>query len=389
MRALKARKRVIKGGTGAGKTGGIIPILSDIAIKRSGIKITTVGETIPAVKDGPVDIFKGFMQETGRWLDQRWIGSPMQYTFFNNTRIQFKAFDTVGKAKAAGKRDILFLNEANHIPYDIADALITRSKEVWIDYNPDHESWIEQELLQEPNVDVITLTYQDNEGCPPETIEEIEIKIGKAFYNPHGDWKDEANIKSTFWANWCYVYVLGEMGSLQGAIFNNWEMIDEIPAEANLLRHGLDFGFHPDPAGCLSLFEWNDYLIVRENYYRQRMLTSNHVAALSNLEDADIMCDNSNPLTIADLQQAGLRAKPCIKGKDSIEFGISKLQERKILVPKSSRNVINEFRKYIYDPDTGKPIDAYNHLMDPLRYAYVIETPSITVGKNYQRNYNQ
>jgi phage terminase large subunit len=372
MRAMPGRKKVVKGGTGAGKTGGIIPILADKAIKTDGLKITTVAETIPAVKDGPVDIFQTFMYDTGRWNENGWIGNPMQYTYSNRTRMQFKAFDTVGKAKAAGKRDILFLNEANHIPYPIADALITRSKEIWIDYNPDHESWIEKEILQEPNVTVITLTYKDNEGCPAETIEEIDIKIRKAFHDPFGNWKDKDNIKSEFWANWCYVYVLGEMGALQGAVLTNWSQIDEVPPDAKLLRHGLDFGFHPDPAGCLSVYEWNDHLVVHENYYRTRMLTSDHIQALQKLAPGDIMCDNSNPLMIAELQKAKLRAKPCVKGKDSIDYGISQLQEQKILVTKSSLNLINELRKYVYD-ENEKPIDAFNHLIDPLRYAFVTD----------------
>jgi phage terminase large subunit len=84
------------------------------------------------------------------------------------------------------------------------------------------------------------------------------------------------------------------------------------------------------------------------------------------------MCDNSNPLMIAELQKAKLRAKPCVKGKDSIDYGISQLQEQKILVTKSSLNLINELRKYVYD-ENEKPIDAFNHLIDPLRYAFVTD----------------
>jgi phage terminase large subunit len=295
----------------------------------------------------------------------------MQYTFWNNTRIQFKAFDTVGKAKSAGKRQVLFINEANHVRYDIADALITRSEEVWIDYNPSHESWIETELATEPGVEFITLTYEDNEALPPATLEEIHIKIGKAFHDPKGDWKDPLNIKSDLWANWCYVYVLGEHGSLQGCVLTDWEQIDTIPPDAKLLRHGLDFGFNPDPAGCVTLFSWNNCLIIRENFYKQNMLLADFQRELSKLEKVDIVCDNSNPQMIAELKKLGFRAKACVKGSGSVNFGIIKLQGIKILVPKTSRNLINELRKYIYDPETGEPIDDFNHLIDPTRYAII------------------
>ena len=135
MMAMTKRKRVIQGGTSSGKTYGIIPILIDYATKNARQRITVVAESIPAVKDGAVKIFKDIMFETNRWIDSHWIGNPMEYTFSNGTIIQFKSFDSVGKAKASGKRDVLFLNEANHISFEIADALMIRSKQTWIDFS--------------------------------------------------------------------------------------------------------------------------------------------------------------------------------------------------------------------------------------------------------------
>ena len=143
------------------------------------------------------------MHDTKRWREEAWNASTLTYTFGNKTRIQFKSFDTVGKAKAAGKRDILFLNEANHIAFDIADTLMIRSKEVWIDFNPDEPFWAHTEVLTEPNSEFLLLTYLDNEACPVETIEDLETKMRKAFYDIDGDWNDKANIKSEYWANWC------------------------------------------------------------------------------------------------------------------------------------------------------------------------------------------
>lgn len=366
---MQARKKVVQGGTSAGKTYGIIAVLIDWCIKNPKKKVTVVAESIPAVKAGAVDIFRSIMEETGRWVEDRWLGNPMQYTFYNKTRIEFKSFDTEGKAKAAGKRDVLFLNEANHIPFNIADTLMIRSLQTWIDFNPDNEFWAHTEILQEPNSEFLLLKYNDNEALPPETLEDLQIKMTKA----------EAEAKAGvngYWTNWVRVYIDGEIGSLQGAIFNNWHTIDSIPEGAKLIRHGLDFGYHPDPMGCISVFEYNGNLIARENLYQTHVGIAELVAILKKLEPAEIMCDNSQPMIIGELQKAGLRAKPCIKGKDSIEYGISKLQEKTIMVPKTSLNLINELRKYIYDPVTGSPIDMHNHLIDPLRYAYVLEPKS-------------
>jgi phage terminase large subunit len=219
MMAMTKRKRVIQGGTSSGKTYGIIPILINYATENPRQRITIVAESIPAVKDGAVKIFKDIMFETNRWIESHWIGNPMEYTFGNGTIIQFKSFDSVGKAKASGKRDVLFLNEANHISFEIADALMIRSKQTWIDFNPDNEFWAHTEVMPEHNAEFLLLTYKDNEAIPPETLEDLQIKIEKAK-------------TSDYWKNWCRVYVDGEIGSLQGTVFNNWQQCEIIPTDA-------------------------------------------------------------------------------------------------------------------------------------------------------------
>ena len=96
---MKARKKVVQGGTSSGKTYGIIPVLIDRAAKKERLKITVVAETLPAVREGALDIFKSVMVDTFRWHESRWNASSLTYTFANGSRIQFKSFDTVGKAK--------------------------------------------------------------------------------------------------------------------------------------------------------------------------------------------------------------------------------------------------------------------------------------------------
>ena len=136
--ALKHRKKIIQGGTWAGKTYGIIPVLIDYSIKNKNKTVTIVAETIPAIKGGALKDFKNVMRDTGRWNESNFNASDLHYTFGSGTKIEFKSFDSVGKAQAAGKRDVLFINEAPYIPYDIADALIGRTTEdIYIDFNPD------------------------------------------------------------------------------------------------------------------------------------------------------------------------------------------------------------------------------------------------------------
>lgn len=380
---MKARKRVVQGGTSAGKTYGIIPVLMDWAAKNDNKLITVVAETIPAIKDGALRIFKDLMFETGRWNQDSYNATDREYTFHNRTIVQFKSFDTVGKAKAAGKRDVLFLNEANHISFAIADTLMIRSKETWIDFNPDNEFWAHTEVIPEHNSEFLLLTYKDNEGCPKETIEDLQIKISKAFFDSNKSWDDNSNIKSEYWANWCRVYVLGEIGSLDGVIFNNWKTIDNVPPEARLIGYGLDFGYTNDPTAIIEVYKWNDKRILNEICYRK---------GLSNAQIAKFIkthhvcyCDSAEPKSIAELQRLGLSALPVTKGKDSINYGIQTIQENDYLVTSTSLNFINELRKYAWRKDKttnnqlNVPIDDYNHAIDAWRY-HEMETVGSGVG---------
>lgn len=355
---LTKRKKIVQGGTYAAKTYSILPILIDKAILNPNKKITIVAESIPALKQGAISNFKDIMMEGGRWVQDSWNSTDRKYSFNNRSCIEFHSFDSVGKAQAAGKRTDLFINEAYHINFDIADALMMRTTEdIWLDYNPIASFWAHTEIAPQPDAEMIILKYTDNEALPDTILQELLLKIEKGK-------------TSEYWANWCRVYIDGEIGSMQGCVFSNWRTIKELPIEAKLIRHGLDFGYANDPMACISIYQYNNDIVVVENFYKTHMGVSELVNELKKLERKDIVCDNSQPMLIAELCKAGLPAIPCIKGKDSIELGIAQLQEVNILVPESSLNLIKEFRNYTRSKDTNEPIDNYNHGIDGIRYAY-------------------
>jgi phage terminase large subunit len=92
MMAMQGRKKVIQGATSSGKTYGIIPILYDKCIEKPRIKVTVVAETLPAVKEGCVDIFKNFMMDEGRWNDEQWNATELVYTSRNVQRFSLNQF---------------------------------------------------------------------------------------------------------------------------------------------------------------------------------------------------------------------------------------------------------------------------------------------------------
>lgn len=372
---MRARKKVIQGGTSAGKTYGIIPVLIDSAAKIPRLKITVVAETVPAVRDGALDIFRNVMIDTGRFVESRLRGS--QYTFANGSVIQFKSFPTIGKAKAAGKRDILFLNEGNHIPFAIADALMIRSKEIWIDYNPDNEFWAHTEVLTEDNSEYLLLTYKDNEALPEETLEDLKSKMKKAK-------------TSAYWKNWCRVYIEGKIGKLEGQIFTEWKQVDTVPEDAKLIARAIDFGFTNDPTTLVEMYKYNGLPLFHELIYETGLTNGDIARRMKQLgvkRNDIVYADSSEPKSIKEINNHGFTVKGATKGADSVNFGISILQEDPFYITSTSLNLINELRRYAWDRDKlgnllNKPIDLFNHLIDAMRYIAIIH---LGKGKRKQK----
>lgn len=383
--AMEARKKVVQGGTSAGKTYGIIPIAIDYATKHPRELTTIVAESIPAVRNGAVKIFQDIMFDTNRWIEDHWRSNPMEYKFANGHVIQFTAFDSVGKAKAAGKRNVLFLNEANHINFEIADALMVRSNQIWIDFNPDNEFWAHTEILTEKDSEFLLLTYLDNEALPTEILSELNTKLAKAYFNPLGDRSDPANVKNEYWHNWCRVYIDGLVGTLQGAIFQNWnsgKFDDSLP-----FVYGLDFGFSNDPDALLKIAVDKKRMKIycHEEMYKTGNSTEMLTDALKQRVAGKslIIADSADPRTINDLRQRNINIIPAVKGKDSVRSGIKRLQDYEIIVTDESINLKKELRNYIWhDKKSETPIDAYNHLIDPLRYGfeYLVPLSTLAIG---------
>lgn len=353
---MTSRIKVVQGGTSAGKTYSIIPILIDRAIKEPRIKITIVAEALPAVREGALDIFKTVMFDTGRWIQSHWNASALIYTFSNGSRIQFKSFDSAGKAKASGKRDILFLNEANHISFEVADALMIRSKETYIDYNPDNEFWVHKEVIPQPNSEFLLLTYLDNEGCPKETIEDLMLKKEKAK-------------TSEYWANWCKVYIDGQVGSLQGTIFDF--TIGEYREDDYVSAIGADQGWtHPTAFVRVNVDKKENKIYLKEIFYDTEKTSNEIYETIKDKVGFDrIWCDSAAPMFVKELKNKGLNIKSCKKPK--IKDSIIAILNYDIIIDKNSVNLISEMQKYRWaDKDKEEPIDDNNHAIDAFRYAF-------------------
>ncbi len=172
--ALKKRIKIIQGGTSAGKTFGILPILIDKAARQSGLEISIIAESIPHLRRGALRDFLKIMKWTNRYYEERFNKSHLKYEFANGSFIEFFSADDSSKLRGA-RRDILYINECNNVNFEAYNELAIRTKrEVYLDFNPANEFWVHTELKDESDADFIILTYKDNEGLDEGIVQQIE-----------------------------------------------------------------------------------------------------------------------------------------------------------------------------------------------------------------------
>ena len=367
--ALKKRIKIIQGGTSASKTYSILAVLINKAINNPNLEISVVAESIPHLRRGALKDFIKILKWTNRYSDSQFNKSLLNYQFKNGSIFEFFSADDSSKLRGA-RRDILYINECNNVTFESYNELSIRTKkEVFLDFNPANEFWVHTELKGETDSDFIILTYKDNEALDKSIVEQIEKNKLKAK-------------TSSYWENWWRVYGLGEIGMLEGVIFSNWKIIDNIPSEAKLLGIGVDFGYTNDPTTIIEIYSYNDKRIINELCYKTGMINSDIAKLLPN--QVPIYADSSEPKSIEEIRRFGKMIKGVTKGKDSINFGIQIMQSQDYLVTSNSVNVIKELRGYVWDSDKSgarlnKPIDSNNHAIDGIRYH---EMETLGINKN-------
>ena len=328
------------GGARSSKTYSMLELLFYLATTydKAGDVTSVVSETFPHLKRGAIRDFKNIIGES--WDEDAWSKSESIYTLQNGAIIEFFSADAVGKVHGP-QRKRLFLNEVQNIPYETARQLFIRTQDtVFMDYNPTHSFWVNEIIEQRPDCRLVHSTYKDNPFLSPEQVREIE-----------------SNKNDT---NWWRVYGEGKVGQLEGLIFPEFTLVDDLPAPADrpdgmIESYGLDYGFTNDPSALIHSLTDNRKREVwwDEVFYRIGMLNADMAAAMKQegiSRNIRVWADSAEPKTNEELKRYGFNIWGSFKSTKKAEQ-VQAMRGYRYFVTKRSLNLIREMRGYTWQKD--------------------------------------
>jgi len=379
----RRRYRVVIGGRGSKKSTTTALWFIFNMMKYAGANSLIVRKVYKDHKDSTFAQLKWAINRLG--VSHLWKStiSPLEITYLpTGQKILFRGLDdpmsvtsiTVEKGYLCWVWFEEFFQIASEQDFNMIDMSIRGElpaplfKQITGTLNPWNEKhWVKKRFFDEESENVYsqTTTYLQNEFLGEDDIKLFEEMKEK---NPRR-YKIEG---------------LGNWGVAEGLIYDNWiekefDINEIIKERKNILApNGLDFGYTVDPSAFIRILVDNDRkeIFIYDEHYQKGML-NNEIAEMLKYKGCSkerIIADSSEPKSIAEIERYGIsRIEGAKKGADSVSNGIQLIQQYKVIVHPSCTFSILELNNYAWDNRKGntinKPIDAYNHLMDALRYA--------------------
>jgi phage terminase large subunit len=368
------RYEVYYGGAGSGKSVFITQKYLIKALMRIR-KILIIRKYATTLKDSVFQLMVDTLKKWGIYEHCKINMSTYTITLPNGSIILFKGMDDSEKIKSIADVTDIWCEEATELSEDEFTQLDLRLRALGGDlqlicsFNPISKvNWVfnkwfaEDAIFDKENTMILKTTYKDNKFLPEAYIKALEEKIHS---NP------------TYYK----IYALGEFASLDKLVFNNWKVKEfnhsDIIGE---LIIGLDFGFVNDISALVAsiIDEANKKIYIFKEWGDTNKTNEELANIITSLGFAksNIIADAAEPKSIEEIKRKGItRIRACTKGADSILHGIQKLQQYEIIVHPNCTGITTELDNYSWQKDKktneyiNKPIDAFNHFIDALRYS--------------------
>jgi len=356
---------ILQGGTSSSKTYSALQWLLLIAITEANAVITITGESFPNMRSGPIRDIANILAVTPEVKDRvvKFNRTNHVYLFDTGSVIEFRVFETEQGAKS-GKRQYLFINEANGIAYSIYDQLRLRTtNKVILDFNPTAKFWAHTHVQKQARAILLISTFMDNPYCSPNIIATI------------------MSYKATDANKW-RVYGLGLTGVVEGAVYPNVRWILNHEFEARMLTHrgyGLDYGYDGDPLAMVEAGRDMDY---PNRIYARCAIYGNYITRpeLAKMMDevgvgyTEVEMDDAVAKEQADLlkKENGFNIKSANRRGGSIKRGVGIIKEHTLYLVVHTA-WMKEQEQYVIIPSkslNGEETYStkHNHIWDALRY---------------------
>lgn len=353
-----------QGGTSSSKTYSIMQILMLKASTEPGLVITVTGESIPNLKKGAYRDAKAIYATTDLFQKKvkSWNETDRIITFSTGSIIEFVSNLTEQSAKN-GKRDMLFVNEANGISWPIFFQLAIRTRgQIYIDYNPTAPFWAHDNLIDTtPETNDLTAT--------------VKLIVSWHVHNGFLSEDEHRKIEGIKDPELHRVYARGLTGNLTGLIYPNWKEC-EFPGDVDPF-YGIDYGYENDPTALVKVARIGNNIYLDELAYQTGDIPPRTIVQLLKADDYhdQPLYSEHDPDMIRQLRQLDILCIAARKGQGSISAGIQKMKEYNVFYTPRSHNIREERKRYMWliDPDTGKPTNTpkpgWDHILDAARYA--------------------
>lgn len=383
--ALRKRIKGIQGGQGASKTYSILMLIINHASSVPDREIYIASDELSKMRITVIKDFVNIMRMVSLFKKEEFTDGTL-YKFPNNSFIKFLGLDKEDIGKGL-RSDLVFINEANKVKFETYRELTSRAKQVFLDFNPNKKFWFHTEVMDRNDCDFLKLTFTDNEFLSKEEVSEILRYKVKGF-------DASGKVYNQYWANMWRVYGLGEVGQVEGRIYN-WKPIsyfDYLNIEKETY-YGCDWGL-VDPFAVVEVKYHDGNLYVHELNYAseneiRRGLNESQLHKINaheeeglvswmfdrmNIEKGKmIVCDSNRPTKIHALRRAGWEYAVAVGQKSKVVDRIGTLQSLNIYYTNTSKNIEFEQEAYCRKKDKfgvvqEEPEDDNNHTLDAITY---------------------
>lgn len=383
---FRGRYRVVKGSRASKKSKTTALNLITRMMQYPQANTLVVRKVFRTLKDSCFTELKWAIHRLG--VDAWWgiRESPLEMTYLpTGQKIYFRGLDDPLKVTSItvenGYLCWCWIEEAYEImderAFDMLDESIRGGipketglfKQITLTFNPWNEKhWLKARFFDappDPDILALTTNYLCNEW-----LDQADLKVFETMR--------ENNPRRY------QVAGLGGWGIVEGLVFENWkEEAFETAAIAKkpdvISAFGLDFGYTNDPTAlfCGLVSQEEKTIWVFDELYEKALSNRaicDRVTAMGYAKER-IRADCAEPKSIDELRELGLyRITPARKGRDSINNGIQYIQDYRIVIHPRCVNFLTEISNYTWAEDKfrgklNRPIDAFNHLMDAMRYA--------------------